>query len=134
MEITTTVEQGINIITLSGRFDTTAISTFKMYLERFTSLRDQTPDFFVIDMAGVEYIDSGGLGTLVSFVRRVRQQGGDVKIARLSERARNVFELTRLHRVFEIFDDCLKGVASYSTSKTQEVDNGMHRTKTPANF
>lgn len=57
---------------------------------------------FVIDLGGVDYIDSSGLGTLVSIQKRAMRQGGCVKIKNLNGLVEEVFELTQLKRVFDI--------------------------------
>ena len=62
------------------------------------------PAYAVVDLASVEQIDSAGLGCLVAALKRTSEAGGDLKIARLQKRPRLVFEITRSHRVFEIFD------------------------------
>ena len=58
----------------------------------------------VVDMAGLEQLDSSGLGALVAAAQQVRDRGGDLAFAALQKRARMVFEITRFHRVFEIYD------------------------------
>lgn len=59
----------------------------------------------LVDMSGVGFMDSAGLGILVSCLRRVSEVGGVMKIACLQESPKRVFVLTRLNRVFEVFDD-----------------------------
>ncbi len=110
MKIETRRDQGITLIVLSGRFDAGVVASFKEYMEQFSMAG---PEFFVVDMTEVNYIDSGGLGCLVSFLRKVRQVEGDIKIAMVSDKVRSVFELTRLHRIFEMYDDTKVAVKSY---------------------
>lgn len=59
---------------------------------------------FVIDFGETSYIDSSGLGVLVHLSKKIREQGGDLRIANLNEDLRNLFELTRLDTVFQIAD------------------------------
>ena len=59
----------------------------------------------IIDLEQVPFMDSSGVGLLVAFLRRVVQRGGDLKIACLQPGVRLVFEITRIHKVFEIFDN-----------------------------
>lgn len=58
----------------------------------------------VVDLSGVEQMDSTGLGSLIGAMKKVVEQGGDLRLAALQKRVRLVFEITRTHRVFEIFD------------------------------
>jgi anti-sigma B factor antagonist len=57
---------------------------------------------FVINVGAVDYIDSSGLGTLVAIQKRVLQNGGSVTVKDLQGLVKELFELTRLDKVFEI--------------------------------
>jgi anti-sigma B factor antagonist len=57
----------------------------------------------VVDMSGVDQLDSAGLGVLVAAARLVRDKGGDLCFAGLNKRPRMVFEITRSHRLFDIY-------------------------------
>lgn len=59
---------------------------------------------FVIDCAKTGYIDSSGLGALVSMARKVRETGGELRIAALNEDLQSLFELTKLDTLFKITD------------------------------
>jgi anti-sigma B factor antagonist len=66
----------------------------------------------VVDFTGAGYIDSSGLGALVSLGKRVREQGGELRLASLNEDLRTLFELTRLDTLFRLYatrDDALAG-------------------------
>jgi anti-sigma B factor antagonist len=58
--------------------------------------------YFVLNLGGVEYIDSSGLGQLVSIWGSIRKQNGHMTILNPTKRVRRLFEITRLHTVFEI--------------------------------
>jgi anti-sigma B factor antagonist len=60
---------------------------------------------FVIDFAKTGYIDSSGLGVLVSLSKKIREQGGELRLSSLSEDLRTLFELTKLDTLFRIADD-----------------------------
>ncbi len=59
---------------------------------------------FVIDFADTGYIDSSGLGVLVSLSKKIREQGGELRLANLNEDLRTLFELTKLDTLFFIAD------------------------------
>ena len=68
----------------------------------------------VLDMTGVGFVDSSGLGALISCLRHVRGNQGDLKLCSMSKPVRALFELTRMHRVFGIVEPCEEAVRSFS--------------------
>lgn len=60
---------------------------------------------FVIDFANTGYIDSSGLGVLVSLSKKIREQGGELRLSSLNEDLRTLFELTKLDTLFRITND-----------------------------
>ena len=56
----------------------------------------------VFDLGRVRFVDSSGLGAFLSCLRSVNARGGDLKLCGLSKAVRSVFELVRMHRVFDI--------------------------------
>jgi anti-sigma B factor antagonist len=58
----------------------------------------------LIDFARTGYIDSAGLGVLVSLAKRLRELGGDIRLANLNDDLRTLFELTKLDTLFQIAD------------------------------
>ena len=68
---------------------------------------------FVIDFAETGYIDSSGLGVLVSLSKKIREHGGELRLSSLNEDLRTLFELTKLDTLFRIADtktDALEGI------------------------
>ncbi|MBW3535019.1 MAG: STAS domain-containing protein [Gemmatimonadetes bacterium] len=68
---------------------------------------------FVIDFSNTGYIDSSGLGVLVSLSKKIREQGGELRLANLNEDLRTLFELTKLDTLFKIADsreEALQGI------------------------
>ena len=59
---------------------------------------------FIVDFSKTDYIDSSGLGVLVTLSKKIREQGGQLSLDSLSEDLRNLFELTKLDTLF-IFSD-----------------------------
>jgi anti-sigma B factor antagonist len=59
---------------------------------------------FVIDFSNTGYIDSSGLGVLVSLSKKIREQSGELRLANLNEDLRILFELTKLDTLFKIAD------------------------------
>jgi len=102
LKMSTRSTQGVLVVDCSGRL---------VFGEESVSLRDtvkkllaQSPSV-VLNLHEVNYIDSGGLGTLVSLYTTARNAGGAVKLACLSRRVGDLLQLTKLLTVFEVFDD-----------------------------
>jgi anti-sigma B factor antagonist len=68
---------------------------------------------FVIDFSPTAYIDSSGLGALVSINKKVRETGGELRLAGLNEDLRALFELTKLDTLFQITDTATQAVEQY---------------------
>ena len=67
----------------------------------------------VVDMQAVRFVDSSGLGALVSGFKNASSRNGSLKLTGLQLQVKSMFELTRLHRVFEIFNDIDEALASF---------------------
>ena len=59
---------------------------------------------FIVNFSDTDYIDSSGLGVLVSLSKKIREQEGVLRLASLNEDLRTLFELTKLDTLFEIAD------------------------------
>ena len=68
----------------------------------------------LLNLRNVEYIDSSGLGELVSAFTSTRSQGGELKLLNLTQRVRSLLRITRLLTVFDITDDEATSVKSFS--------------------
>ena len=73
---------------------------------------------FVLNLTGVDYIDSSGLGELVSAYTTVRNKQGDVKLLNLTSKAKDLLQMTKLLTVFDVYDDEAKAVSALKASKT----------------
>ncbi|MFZ3265312.1 MAG: STAS domain-containing protein [Terriglobales bacterium] len=110
LRMSTRTLDGALVVDCSGRL---------VFGEESASLRDmvkklvvQNPKL-VLNLQEVNYIDSGGLGTLVSLYTTARNAGGGVKLARLSQRISDLLQVTKLLTVFEVFDDEEKAAKSF---------------------
>ena len=97
-----TREQGaIFVVDLEGDLDSRSAWTVKEQIKTaIESGKSRRP----INLEGVHYMDSAGLGTLVSALKVSKEHGGNIYLAGLTDQVRMVIELTRLNRVFVIFD------------------------------
>ncbi len=102
MDITERRIEDMDLLKLSGRLDAASAKKLK---ERVDALVKENRVKLIFHMGGVDFIDSSGLGSLVSSLRAVNERKGDVKVVALQKQVRTIFELTRLHRIFGVFDD-----------------------------
>ena len=68
---------------------------------------------FLIDFSQTGYIDSSGLGVLVSLSKKIREQGGELRLANLNDDLKTLFELTKLDTLFQIADTRERGLESF---------------------
>ncbi len=88
------------IVRLKGEVDLRSSPDLR---RRLTELVEpQAPKLVIMDLSGVDYVDSSGVGTIVELKRRALRTGGDVVLVGLQPRVRSVFEITRLDKFFKI--------------------------------
>jgi anti-sigma B factor antagonist len=100
MELTTLVENGIKILVVQGRLDSTSVGGFR---EKFNeeTLED---DAVILDFTGLEYLDSSGLATLVNIYKVMQSRSGRLAMCGLSEDVMRVVRFTKLDRIFTLAD------------------------------
>ncbi len=67
----------------------------------------------LVDLKEVRFVDSSGLGVLVSGFKNASTRQGSIKLSSLQTQVKSMFELTRLHRVFDIFQTVDEALESY---------------------
>lgn len=77
------------------------------------SLFEEGKNQLVVDLKDVRFIDSSGLGALVSGYKNASARNGNLKLSSLQPQVKSMFELTRLHRVFEIYPGSDEALASF---------------------
>jgi anti-sigma B factor antagonist len=106
----------VDLLKIEGRMDAANAPQLKQQLD---SLFEQGRYRIVLDLAGLEYIASPGLRVLIEARKRARDwkitdlEGGDVRIANLPQRIKEVFDLTGFTSLFEIYPDTLEAVGSF---------------------
>ncbi len=98
------------VLRIKGDVDAGTVDSFRRTIDELLAAGEHR---FVIDLTDVPFMDSAGLATLVQLFKRVRIGEGDVRLAGLQPDVRRVFELVRLTRVFDVYDDAASAVASY---------------------
>jgi anti-sigma B factor antagonist len=89
------------VLVLAGEIDMKCSPKLR---NKFMELLRNEPPLFVINMQQVEFMDSSGLGVLVEVLKCSRRYGGQLKLVGLGRSVRNIFEISRLDSVFQIYD------------------------------
>lgn len=102
MNVSCEVRKGTGLVRVHGPLTSASVEEFRRV---FWSWYPQSGCKHVImDLLGMESLDSTGLGSLVGALKLVAEKGGDIRVAALQKRPRLVFEITRSYKVFDIFD------------------------------
>jgi anti-sigma B factor antagonist len=113
MKMTTSTRQvgGVTIVDISGRI---------VLGEESAVLRDMVRDLLgkghkqiLLNLGDVNYIDSSGLGALVSSFTSARKQGGELKLLNLTDRVTDLMQMTKLYTIFDVRDDEAVAVKSF---------------------
>lgn len=116
MKTTSRLIEGVTIVDISGRIvlgeECAAVRELVSKLLR----KGRTKILF--NLADVDYIDSAGLGTLVSVFTSAKNQGGQLKLLHLTDKVHGLLQITKLYTVFDVMDDEAAAIASFGQSAT----------------
>jgi anti-sigma B factor antagonist len=114
MNTSTRQAGGVTIVDISGRI---------VLGEESAALRDLVCDLLskghkqiLLNLGDVDYIDSSGLGALVSAFTSVRKQGGELKLLNLTNKVSDLLQITKLYIVFDVMNDEAVAVKSFGQS------------------
>jgi anti-sigma B factor antagonist len=110
---------GKTVIAVSGEID---VYTAPRLRETLVSLVDAGNYRLIVDMEGVEFLDSTGLGVLVGGLKRVRAHDGEIDLVCTQNRILRIFRITGLNRVFSIFDSVEDALASDSEQEAHPAE------------
>jgi anti-sigma B factor antagonist len=103
--------EGVSVVDCNGRI---VFGDEAAALREFVKDQLKENKQIVINLANVNYIDSGGLGTLVGLYTSARGVGGTIKLANLTHRVGELLQVTKLLTVFEVFDGEDKAARSFT--------------------
>ena len=109
------VIEGATIVDCHGRI---VFGDETIALREFVKEQLKSNKQIVINLAEVNYIDSGGLGTLVGLYTSARSAGGVIKLANLTNRVGELLQVTKLLTVFEVFDNDVQAAKSFPQRAT----------------
>jgi anti-sigma B factor antagonist len=112
MKFNTRQVDGVTVLDLSGRITLG---------EGSVTLREAVKDTLakgskkiLLNMGDVDYIDSSGLGELVSAYTSVKNAGGELKLLQLTKKVHDLLQITKLYTVFDIKDDEASAIGSFA--------------------
>jgi len=111
-------DSGIRILALDGYLDAHTAPQFENAIHDEMQAGHQK---MVVDCAGLTYISSAGLGVFMSFIEELREIGGDIKLAAITPKVYQVFEVLGFPALFDILDTTPAAVAKFAEPNTREA-------------
>jgi anti-sigma B factor antagonist len=93
-------DNGVTVVAPTGRLDVAGAPALK---DAIAEAARNTPARVVIDMEGVSFVDSTGLGSVIAALKQLRSSQGELRLAAPNQQVRVVLELTTLDRVFPYY-------------------------------
>ena len=112
VKLTTRQVGDVTVIDAAGRITLgEGSSTFRDSIKELTAKGHKK---VLLNLGEVSYIDSSGIGELVSGFTTVSNAGGQLKLLKLTKRIQDLLQITKLYTIFEVFDDEAAGLASFN--------------------
>jgi len=111
MKASTRQTDGVTIVDLSGRITLGEGSVVLRDIVR--DLLGKGTKRILLNLGDVTYIDSSGIGELVSAFTSVRNQGGELKLLNLTKKVHDLLQITKLYTVFDVKDDEAAAIGSF---------------------
>lgn len=108
LDLKTRAVDGVSVVAVTGEID---VYTAPRLRDRITDLVGTGAYRIVVDLEGVGFLDSTGLGVLVGGLKKVRAHGGSLQLVCTQERLLKIFRITGLAKVFAIHDDVESALA-----------------------
>jgi anti-sigma B factor antagonist len=112
VKLTTRQVGDVSVMDAAGRI--TLGEGSSIFRETLRELVTKGQKKVLLNLADVSYIDSSGIGELVSGFTTVTNQGGQLKLLNLNKRVQDLLQITKLYTVFEVFDDEASAVRSFA--------------------
>ena len=99
-----TIEKVNETVVLTIQYEALDAKSAKTFRQEFEQIREDGTQI-LLDLSNVEFVDSAGLGAIVAELKSLRSTGGDMKICNVHKTVRALFELVRMHRLVDIFNN-----------------------------
>ena len=114
MKASTRQVNGVTIVDLNGRI--TRDEGSAVLRDTIKQLAGQGHKQILLNLGEVSFIDSSGIGELVSAITSMRGQGGELKLLNLTQKVHDLLQITKLHMVFDIKDDEATAIQAFGHS------------------
>ncbi|MDQ1411270.1 MAG: anti-sigma factor antagonist [Acidobacteriaceae bacterium] len=114
MKLVTRLIDCVEVVQISGRIELGEGSAAVREVVRDLLAKGRKK--ILLNLADVDYIDSAGLGSLVSAFTSVRNEGGELKLVYLTKKVQDLLQMTKLYTVFDIYDDETAALNSFDKS------------------
>lgn len=111
------VERNIPVLIPEGRFDAYQTSSVDDWFTKTI----QNHNFMIVDLSAVSFMDTRAIATLVKWMKKSREQSGDLKLCNLKNAVRVIIELSKLDKAFAIFASLEEAVAACEAGQTQNT-------------
>lgn len=112
IKASTRQQQDVTIVDLSGQIKLGEGSS--VLRETVKDLLEKGRKKILLNLADINYIDSSGVGELVSAFTSVRNQGGELKLLHLTKKVHDILQITKLYTVFDVRDNEAAAVSAFS--------------------
>jgi len=102
---------GVQVVSVIGELDVASAPKLRQALVGLVADADGPPRV-VVDLAGVDFLDSTGLGVLLGGMKRVRARDGELALCRAEPQVRKVFEVTRVIEIIPLHDELDQAIAA----------------------
>lgn len=115
-EFNTSIKEldNVSVINLNGYLDA---HTAPVLENDLTKLIDKNQFNIVVDFDELAYISSAGLGVFMAYIEKIRENNGDIKLAGMSEKVYNIFDLLGFPLLYEIYDTKDEAINKFKKSK-----------------
>jgi len=111
MQLRTDEKDGVSVCYVDGEINLNTAPQMKKEFEKVVAAKSKK---VIINFDKVSYIDSSGLATVVEIFKKLRAYGGTLKLVNLSPKIKNLFEITKLEKLFDILEDEEEAIKSFA--------------------
>ena len=114
VKLSTRQLEGVSVVDVSGRLTLgEGTSTLR---DTLSTMAAGGQNRILLNLEGLSYLDSSGIGTLVSSFATITKGGGQLKLLKLTNRVKDLLVITKLYTIFEVYDDQATALRSFSPS------------------
>jgi anti-sigma B factor antagonist len=110
MQISQKDVNGVTTYEIKGDIDINSSPDIRNAFEKVVKTKAMK---VLVNLNGVSYVDSSGLATLVEMLKKTRSYGGKLRISNLEPKVKSLFEITKLEKLFEIFETAEEAVEGF---------------------